>query len=331
LSRSEGGVSYASEIISAKKQPFFQFDVNRPKDKNDKLMRHFSISSLNMAKGFIEGLQFSGDMDSIMGVSKFFVGAAPKEAIIIAKTENTKKEPTRGDSTHSLDDFSPNISPLTEKEQQQIDSLLSKAENMKEVLTVAEKSILQARVSKNNLNSSILNVYSNLLLASPLPILKQESKFQEQELLMLAMSMMQPETGLELADRSYLTTTFPSCFVGYDAVNWLLANMKLDNREKAAEYGQALMECGMIYHVTFSYPFVDKTGYFYRFQPSVIMHTQYSLNVQRNKDVLAHSNELDSLDKKLLLAARIIQKAQTLGTHSQPSKKKAFESIDDAN
>jgi len=34
-----------------------------------------------------------------------------------------------------------------------------------------------------------------------------------------------PQTGFNVADRRYLLTKYPSCFIGKEAVDWLLKKM----------------------------------------------------------------------------------------------------------
>ncbi|AFY67145.1 mechanosensitive ion channel domain-containing protein [Geitlerinema sp. PCC 7407] len=75
---------------------------------------------------------------------------------------------------------------------------------------------------------------------------------------------MQGEHGVEVRDRRYLFHVYPDCFVGSEAVEWLLQALRC-SRDEALEVGQRLMDEGFIYHVLDEHPFRD--GYFfYTFQ-----------------------------------------------------------------
>lgn len=76
--------------------------------------------------------------------------------------------------------------------------------------------------------------------------------------------MRDPEKGLDLKDRRWKLLLYSKCFVGSEAVQWMVDNLSLD-KKVAVSTGQRLMQTGIIHHVTHSEPFSD--GYFYyRFQ-----------------------------------------------------------------
>ncbi|HEY9598634.1 MAG TPA: DEP domain-containing protein [Cyanophyceae cyanobacterium] len=69
--------------------------------------------------------------------------------------------------------------------------------------------------------------------------------------------------GLEIQDRRYRLNLYPACFVGSEAVEWLIQQRNY-TREDAIDLGQRLMDWGIIHHVLDEHPFRD--GYFfYRF------------------------------------------------------------------
>lgn len=76
--------------------------------------------------------------------------------------------------------------------------------------------------------------------------------------------MRDPENGLQLADRRWRLSTYSKCFVGKEAVQWMVDKLSLD-RKAAVETGQKLMDAGIMHHVTHSEPFSDDY-FFYRFQ-----------------------------------------------------------------
>eukprot|EP00186_Timspurckia_oligopyrenoides_P005137 CAMPEP_0182443654 /NCGR_PEP_ID=MMETSP1172-20130603/2339_1 /TAXON_ID=708627 /ORGANISM="Timspurckia oligopyrenoides, Strain CCMP3278" /LENGTH=709 /DNA_ID=CAMNT_0024639007 /DNA_START=220 /DNA_END=2349 /DNA_ORIENTATION=- len=76
--------------------------------------------------------------------------------------------------------------------------------------------------------------------------------------------MRDPETGIPRSDRWWRLMTYSCCFVGSEAVTWMVNRLKV-TRENAVTIGQRLLEAGILQHVTQSELFVD--GYFfYRFQ-----------------------------------------------------------------
>jgi small-conductance mechanosensitive channel len=76
-------------------------------------------------------------------------------------------------------------------------------------------------------------------------------------------SAMRESGGLEIKDRRYRMNLYPRCFVGSEAVEWL---MQFQNctREEAIDIGQLLVDRGIIHHVLDEHPFLDDK-IFYRF------------------------------------------------------------------
>ncbi|MBD1999572.1 mechanosensitive ion channel [Leptolyngbya sp. FACHB-541] len=74
----------------------------------------------------------------------------------------------------------------------------------------------------------------------------------------------QGSAGVEVSDRWYRQNLYPACFIGSEAVAWLVQTQNC-TREEAIHLGQILLDQGIIQHVSDDYPFRD--GYvFYRFQ-----------------------------------------------------------------
>ncbi len=71
------------------------------------------------------------------------------------------------------------------------------------------------------------------------------------------------KAGVQIADRSYLGTTYPQCWIGSDAVSKVCTQHKLD-RHEAWIVLHRLMQFGLIEHVTHARPFIDG-AFFYRF------------------------------------------------------------------
>lgn len=76
--------------------------------------------------------------------------------------------------------------------------------------------------------------------------------------------MRDTENGLQVADRRWHLRLYSKCFIGSNAVQWMVDNLSL-SREQAVSTGQRLMDAGILHHVTHSEPFCD-AYYFYGFQ-----------------------------------------------------------------
>jgi small-conductance mechanosensitive channel len=69
--------------------------------------------------------------------------------------------------------------------------------------------------------------------------------------------------GLDIKDRRHRLSVYPKCFVGAEAVGWLMQSMDL-TRDEAVHLGQTLVERRLVHHVLDEHPFRDG-NYFYRF------------------------------------------------------------------
>jgi potassium-dependent mechanosensitive channel len=105
-------------------------------------------------------------------------------------------------------------------------------------------------------------------LASPPPELEQEpyapgGRTQEDLDLEALANAMRGTSGVEIKDRRYLVNIYPKCFVGSEAVDWLVRNQRT-TREGAIRIGLLLVNRGIIHHVLDEHSFEDK-NLFYRF------------------------------------------------------------------
>jgi len=78
------------------------------------------------------------------------------------------------------------------------------------------------------------------------------------------------ESGVPIKDRKHYISasqfsTFHKCFVGTEAVDWLMNKMGLQEREHAVKLGNKMLEAGVIHHVLDKLPFLDSDD-FYRFK-----------------------------------------------------------------
>jgi potassium efflux system protein len=76
--------------------------------------------------------------------------------------------------------------------------------------------------------------------------------------------MMNPKTGVTIKDRRYHFRVYHSCFVGSEAVDWMVKEFNLKNRNDAVLLGQLLGKRGAFHHVVNEHPFKDDF-LFYRF------------------------------------------------------------------
>jgi small-conductance mechanosensitive channel len=74
--------------------------------------------------------------------------------------------------------------------------------------------------------------------------------------------MREPE-GVEIKDRHHRMNIYPRCFVGSEAVEWLMRTQNC-TREEAIDIGQLLVDRGIIHDVVDEHPFRDEY-WFYRF------------------------------------------------------------------
>lgn len=63
---------------------------------------------------------------------------------------------------------------------------------------------------------------------------------------------------IDIQNRTYLLKTYKQCFIGTEAVDWILQSTYLENREEAVELGNIWLTSGMISHVTGDHELKDK-------------------------------------------------------------------------
>lgn len=76
-------------------------------------------------------------------------------------------------------------------------------------------------------------------------------------------AQMRDSDGLTISDRRFRLSIYPNCFVGSEAVTWIVKTQNA-TREAAVRLGQLLVERGIIHHVTDEHAFKDDY-LFYRF------------------------------------------------------------------
>ena len=68
-------------------------------------------------------------------------------------------------------------------------------------------------------------------------------------------------SNVKSLDRTYRLKSYPSCFLGSDAVTWLSAHFKL-KRDVALDVGRALEKLGFVSHVVHEQPFADAPNFY---------------------------------------------------------------------
>ncbi len=74
---------------------------------------------------------------------------------------------------------------------------------------------------------------------------------------------MQGKNGVEIKNRRFRLKSYPDCFIGSEAVDWLMKTQKI-NQEEALLLGQHLLKYGLIHHVHQDHDFKNEF-LFYQF------------------------------------------------------------------
>ncbi|MGD1917719.1 MAG: DEP domain-containing protein [Pleurocapsa sp.] len=76
-------------------------------------------------------------------------------------------------------------------------------------------------------------------------------------------AQMRSEQGVEIKTRRYKLKLYQRCFLGNEAVDWIVGKIKV-SRTDAVKIGQKMIEKGIVNHVTNDHSFKDE-NLFYRF------------------------------------------------------------------
>jgi len=115
--------------------------------------------------------------------------------------------------------------------------------------------------------------------------------FNEQEIAGLADKMCNPKEGIEIKDRKYRLKKYQMCFVGSDAVDWMVKSLGFKNRADAVALGRILFERGVFHHVCDDHNFEDKF-YFYRFYKHEKKHEKQGIESAKLSHRFASSSSL---------------------------------------
>ncbi|GMF01353.1 unnamed protein product [Ambrosiozyma monospora] len=122
----------------------------------------------------------------------------------------------------------------------------------------------------------------------------------------------QGEKGIEIKNRKWHLRTHNNCFVSMDLVNWLIENFQdIDTREEAVEYGNHLMDKGLIFHVESKHRFLDG-HYFYAFSKNYQLEHLKSIRAPMSEDVDSSNVTPGSTNDKFNLRSPITPTAPPL-------------------
>ena len=118
----------------------------------------------------------------------------------------------------------------------------------------------------------------------------------------------EPVLGVPVRDRTWRLTNYPCCFVGSQAVDWLIVHKYAKSREDAVGIGARLLSAGEFSHVLNEHPFKD-AKLFYRFADASATlkarKLQKSVATQRGRQVEMSIEDLlaefDPIESALLI------------------------------
>uniref|UniRef100_A0A7S0N715 DEP domain-containing protein n=1 Tax=Pyramimonas obovata TaxID=1411642 RepID=A0A7S0N715_9CHLO len=103
--------------------------------------------------------------------------------------------------------------------------------------------------------------------------------------------------GVEVADRTHHLNTYDQCFVGSDAVAWLVRAGEAESAEAAVALGRKMLKERIIYHVLNEHDFQD-ARFFYRFHPALRAEAEGGASTNEAGAESQHGASSASLDGK---------------------------------
>lgn len=100
----------------------------------------------------------------------------------------------------------------------------------------------------------------------------------------LALEMRHPQSGVKLKTRKWLLKKYHDCFVGEEAVSWLLHHLDLTNREEVERIGQRMLDQGLIRHVSNDHPFLDRQLYYVFTKQCKLQNYSFAAGDYKNKE-----------------------------------------------
>lgn len=173
-------------------------------------------------------------------------------------------------------------------------------------LTPHEQKLLTGRKEANtpdikfytgDLGTFLLQLYEDYTLQSQTVdrrkgsfLIRESERFNKSIRLKTLAQELQGENGIEIMDRRWHWKMHVHCFVGHELVNWLMDNFTdIDTPEDAEEYGNQLMQLGLIKHVDDRHSFMNG-HYYYRFTDEYTEENNSSGQKDRDKDSQSSSH-----------------------------------------
>ncbi|MEM8719184.1 MAG: DEP domain-containing protein [Cyanobacteria bacterium P01_G01_bin.39] len=133
-------------------------------------------------------------------------------------------------------------------------------------LLVKEKDGIGIWMENNEYKSDIISTSNSNQKESKSPVSsghkKSKANLNRISVRQLAQEM-RSEQGVEIKTRRYKLKLYQRCFVGNEAVDWIISKTKL-SRTDAVSLGQKMLEKGIFHHVLDEHEFKDEP-LFYRF------------------------------------------------------------------
>ncbi len=135
-------------------------------------------------------------------------------------------------------------------------------------LLVKEKNSVGIWMQNNQYKSDIIATSTSVHQASNAPPTsaianpKPKTSLNRISIRQLALEM-RSEKGVEIKTRRHKLKLFQRCFLGNEAIDWIVDQTKL-SREDAVNLGQKMLDKGIFHHVLDEHQFKDE-GLFYRF------------------------------------------------------------------
>lgn len=124
------------------------------------------------------------------------------------------------------------------------------------------------------------------------------------------------KAGVTVKDRTYRLTKYPSCFVGNEAVDFMINDGLSTTRDEAVQLGQCIMtELGIFEHVTRDHTFADSYLFYHFVDRGVVAQNQNTKKKFSWADYLAPSNLVVGNDLQPDLPSPDLESVPTTDAH----------------
>jgi segment polarity protein dishevelled len=103
----------------------------------------------------------------------------------------------------------------------------------------------------------------------------------EMDMMTIAKSMANPDSGLDVRDRMWLKITIPNAFIGSEVVDWLFLHVQgFQDRREARKYANQMLKQGFIKHTVNKSSFSEQC--YYVFNESLLERDFAALKVNED-------------------------------------------------